>query len=429
MGQVAQRLAEVADPLRRLEPLELSTIGRQLKLGQAAVVVGPKRAAVISSAQLFPRMNLKHAGTAAVSFDQRFRGEQLIASTLRSLQRENMPMVVFAHAEERSQLRRHDRDVDLVGVATLLRTSRFQVEEWRVAEGDPPAPAPGQPVVWVVVPPTQRQGLELPAAERALLAATRQLLAAGEPVLLSVYPSVLSRLGRTDPWREIAAPMGLRVDTSQVVHEAVPVSAGKVQIERGVALQHYQGSHPIAEALEGQRAYFAVPVPIEILTGEAAPAHHEVIGLIDASGRRWLDRNWDRPAEALVPPPTDQRLEEAVPIVVAAERMRPEGGGTQRMILVGSGGWMLSYIADVAVNVGGDRLALVNPGNAELLLTSVTWLAGMDELIAPSVASREVARLQHVTDAARLRWFLISVVGLPVTCLAAGMLMWWLRRR
>ena len=60
---------------------------------------------------------------------------------------------------------------------------------------------------------------------------------------------------------------------------------------------------------------------------------------------------------------------------MATERSSPSGSGPQRVLTVASGGWMLSYVADVAVNVGGERYALVNPGNHELMLSGVAWLA------------------------------------------------------
>jgi hypothetical protein len=114
--------------------------------------------------------------------------------------------------------------------------------------------------------------------------------------------------------------------------------------------------------------------------------------------------------------------------VVAAQRQSPMGGQVQRFILVGSGGWMLSYVADAVTRLGGERYALTNPGNQELMLASVHWLAGMDELIAPSAVSRQVARLDGIDSAVALTWGLIAVVGAPLGCLLLGVLVWLGRR-
>ena len=114
---------------------------------------------------------------------------------------------------------------------------------------------------------------------------------------------------------------------------------------------------------------------------------------------------------------------------MASERVGPTAGaGSGRTIVVGSGGWMLSYIADVAVEVGGDRFALLNPGNHELMMTSVAWLAGMDNLIAASAVSQQVARLDGVTPAVQRTWRLIMYLGVPIGCLLLGALVAFLRR-
>ena len=89
---------------------------------------------------------------------------------------------------------------------------------------------------------------------------------------------------------------------------------------------------------------------------------------------------------------------------------------------------MLTYIADAVTGLGGERYALLNPGNHELILASVAWLAGMDDLIAQSPAGQEVARLGEIGDAASQRWFWLIVVVMPASCLLAGALVWMVRR-
>jgi hypothetical protein len=133
--RMAQRLAEVADQLKRLPPIELSSIGAQLQQGEAAVIISPARAAVIPSAQLFPKSNLKQREDGGVGrTNQRFRGEQLISAAIRSLTVEHMPLVVFVHADETSLFKPREHQADLVGAGQVLQTSRYELAEWIVTQ-------------------------------------------------------------------------------------------------------------------------------------------------------------------------------------------------------------------------------------------------------------------------------------------------------
>ncbi len=123
-----------------------------------------------------------------------------------------------------------------------------------------------------------------------------------------------------------------------------------------------------------------------------------------------------------------EAIEEAVPIAVAVERRDPLDEGRQRFLLVGSGAWLFSYVADAVTDLGGGQVALTNPGNQELLLAAVSWLAGMDELIAPSPVSRQVARLDGIEARDAVQWGLVTVVGAPLGWLSLGMMVWLVRR-
>jgi len=426
--RMAGELAIAADPLAQLPPLELASIGRQLQSGEAAVIIGPDRSAVIRSDQLFPKLNLREMGQGAVAFDRRFRGEQVISAAIRSLLIDQMPMVVFVHAEDSSMLRADAQHADLVGVASLLETYRFDVRQWRVGEDDRPVPRPNQRAVWIIVPPTSRDRLEPDSRELALIRAAGDLIADGEAVMLNVYPSLLPRYKQTDPWQQIALPFALKPDTARCIYEAVRVGEDRMEYQRGQAVQRFHADHPISRAVHGQQAYFVLPVPLEMLDAEVAAVRHSVIAAVRPGASRWLEGDWATKTAVRDEVARGEPFDQPQPIVIAAERHHPLGGGTQRFLLVGSGGWLLSYVADAVTPVGGGRYALTNPGNQELLLASVHWLAEMDQLIAPSAVSQQVARLEGIDGAVALTWGLIAVIGTPLACLLLGVLVWLWRR-
>jgi hypothetical protein len=421
----AGELAALADPLKHLPPLELGRISRAIEHGESAIVVGPPGAVVIPSAQLLPKVRPRPG---SVTFDQRFRGEQIISAAIRSVLLDHVPRVVFVHAQDESMLARHGQHIDLVGAADVLRASRFAVDEWIVGQSERPSAEPGQPVVWIVVPPVARRGLEPSASEQALIEAARELVADGEAVMLNVHPSFLPKFGRDDPWRALAARFGLEADTARVVFERTRVSPEGTGPQRRQILHDFRADHPIARAVHGQPTYLALPVTILEADQAAVGVRRQTVAWIEPSPDRWLEADWSAPPESFDQAARGEALASPVPVIVAAEGPDPATGRHQRLLIIGSGGWMLSYIADVARSVGGERVALEFPGNYELLLASVAWLAGMDDLIAPSAVSQQVARLDGVTASVRWVWGAIVMGGLPVACLALGVLVWGIRR-
>lgn len=431
--EMSRRLALAADPLLQLPPMELGDIGRELKQHEAAVILGPKRAAVIPSNQLFPKSNLRSTREGGIAFDQRFRGEQLISAAIRSLTIEHMPLVVFVHAEADSLLQVHENKADVSGAASMLKASRYEVKEWNVSKGAArPQPQRGQKVVWVVVPPAPKSTVEANPATRALVTAVESLIADGENVLLSVYPSLLAKYGQPDPFVPLAAPFGLKPDTAALVVEQNAVAQGESQINLVQFVENYSDETAIGRAVDGQRTCFGSPVPLRRMGNDVSGAVRvHTIAAIDPAPTRWIETDWSNLNELnRREPRPDQRLTEPVPIALAAERASPVAGGSggQRLVLVGSGGWMITNTADPVASLGGGRVALLNPGNHELMLASVAWLAGMDDLIAASPMSQEVSRLRGITPEVRMAWWWIIVVGVPLGCLLLGGMMWLWRR-
>ena len=175
---IASQLAIVDDSLRRLGDLDLGQLATQLTAGEGAIIISPTRATMIPASMLFPQYV---GGSNSIAIDQRFRGEQIISSAMRSLQSDVLPTVVFVHAEQNSILGQRPNNVDVRSARGLLETSRIGVKEWAPFDGPRPTITEG-PTVWVVIPPSSRAGIELSQREQKLLDAVRGLLAGGESV-------------------------------------------------------------------------------------------------------------------------------------------------------------------------------------------------------------------------------------------------------
>lgn len=432
----AVKAQQAADGLTHLPPLELARIGRELARGEAAVIVSDSRATVVPAGQFITRSNIRQTREGGITFDQRFRGEQVLSSAIRSLLVDRMPLVVFVHAEEQSMIEpRRDR-ADAFGAASLLRSARYEVREWNVTRGERPRPQPGQHAVWIVLqrPFTERFSGGNPAPTRqelALIDAARQLLDSGEPVLLGVFPSVLHKLRQPDPWQIMLRSHGVEADTSRVVMEHVVDPGGAPVVLRTQELIDLPGEHAVSRAAQGQRLALPLAVPLKRHDSASSALRLTPLALAYPATSRWADPNWlDAITNPAFKPGPESYFTEPLPLAYAATRPEPTGSQRdQRFIVVGSGAWLQSDIADQPVSLGGERMALLYPGNFELLQAAVAWLAGLDDLIAQTPTARQVARLDGVTDAARNRWRWIALIAMPGACFGLGVLVWMIRRR
>jgi hypothetical protein len=115
-----------------------------------------------------------------------------------------------------------------------------------------------------------------------------------------------------------------------------------------------------------------------------------VVG-IEPAAERWIEDDWRRDLKGRMEAPESKRFAAEVPVVLVSD--------APRAMLVGSPTWMTTAVADSADALGGGRIALRNPGNRDLLVNAVAWLAGRDDLLAGSGAGREVGRLPRLSRA------------------------------
>ena len=252
---MAAKLAKSDDTLRRLGRLEFGELAMQLTEGQGAILMSPTRAMMISAKLLFPTGR----SSSGIAQDQRFRGEQIISSALRSLIAEEVPQVVFVHAEEQSLLIKSKEGADIAAVQGLLESSRFRVLEWIPADSARPSLDDG-PVVYVVIPPSSRAGLEISQREQSLIDAVTGLLAGNESVMLNVQPSLLPRYGQVDPWSLLLKQIGIEANTSKVILQQVATGPQQIYIQRAQLIERSVGNHAIARAVDFTPNLYAVAI-------------------------------------------------------------------------------------------------------------------------------------------------------------------------
>ncbi|MEY4942821.1 MAG: hypothetical protein RL254_1002 [Planctomycetota bacterium] len=408
---LARELRVAQDGLDRLPKLWGAEVGAALAAGDCAIITGPSGVATVPAWQL-----VAGASGGSISFDRRFRGEQAIASALRALKVGRPPVAVFVHAGALGILRPSADGSDLAAAADALRGARFEVREWTPADGPQPAVAAGTTIVWIVVPPADRDSVDESPRERALLSVARRLVAQGEPVLLSVGPSLLPLLGQQDPWGALLRGRGMAAQTGRTVLELVPTGPDRAETSAVQTTVAGGIDSAVGRAIDGQRLRLDRPIPLQ--SDPSALGVSVVVG-IEPAAERWIEDDWRRDLKGRMEAPESKRFDADVPVVMVSD--------APRAMLVGSPTWMTTAVADSADALGGGRIALRNPGNRDLLVNAVAWLAGRDDLLAGSGAGREVGRLPRLSRAT------VGVVGsieaFAVPALIAGFGAWVVVRR
>lgn len=398
--QLATRMQSSRQALEALPALELDGLGRELATGEAAVVTGAGRLAVVPAWRIFPK-RLDLDGSDRVSYSWGFRGEEVLTGAIRSIASGSMPEIVFVHSEPDSLLRPRADHSDLVAVADALRSAGFGVAEWTPGRGDRPRPKSGAATVWVVLPALRRGQLDLTREERLVVAEAERLVAEGEPILVTAGRSLLSLLGQPDPWAEVLRPFGIEAEAGRVILELAAGPDGEPEPRAWQEVVRVPAS-PVAARLRGRALILAQPMPIVTASPLPAGVTVETIVEIDAAPDRWIADDWKGDGDGVREVPEGRALLQSVPVAMTASRV--VGARTARAALVASGGWMLTGIADFSDQLGGGRTALRNPGNRELLLSLASWLAGRDDLLDSGLSGREVSRIEGLESGAARAW-------------------------
>lgn len=412
LERTSLELRAAQDALESLPPDPLGGLPATLGLGGVMVVESPRGIASVAARDL---LGGDVDRVEVLRTDRRARIASRTLAAMRALEGGMRPVAVIAHADERPILEPSSEGTDALGLADALRGARIDVVEWRA--GDGPRPPAGPRTVWVVVPP-RRTTLSPGRRERTLLEAVAALAAQGEPMLLSVGPSLLPMSGQDDPWSRIAEPVGIRARSDRVIVDEVPVAEGaRETLLRipGVA----QAQSRVGAAVGSSRIGLMSAVPLE---GDA-----DVVAYAIRIPVRRVVSDW-RPIAGggQLPPGAGQPLDSDVPVVMARERKRPDGG-MSRMMVVGSAQWMRTAAMDAVQRLGGARDVLVDPGNRALAVTGVLWLAGLDSRLEAERTVEDVERVGAVEPFTRTLWALSLGVAVPCALGGAGILVRWRR--
>lgn len=449
-----------------LPPLEDETLAADLARDNIVIIEIGDRIEVVPFEAIWP---MKVGAGPADGPDERspqrlFNGNAAISSKLLSMTTEPFATVLVTYCRpvgdsQRSQI----EPSDLQELYRRLTESNFEVMFWNVVSPTPAVLREGagdRPVVLLVLPPAPPG---IPTAGPAPVFGTDELakieraIDNGTPaVFLASYlwpgyaesPYYYRRYLR-DEW-------GIDVRSDYLVVPAIP---DEIEPERFTLNYRWLGhmplslfsDHPIGEPLTGQRMLWLFCCPIEIES--ALPDRVSVEPLL-AIPAAWSDSTWatsrvreliDQANRGLIRPDYPQgdlpipRDDVGMPLAVAATRLAlPDtSGGEQatapkdpvRIVVLGVG----MSLVDGYINVpppGDDRSrSQADPprANADLVINSVYWVVGRDDLIAAGPPRPKPIRA--MTIASRTVLQLLCVVVLPAAIIALGGLVMIIRRR
>jgi len=447
--QLAERMqeqkAKVEQASRALNnvqsPSRYDRVRNALTTQQSLVVMSPTRVQVIPAVDLY-RQTEQAVVESEGEPELQFLGEEKITGALISMQLEQPPMLVFCYSGQQPALGSRGQYTQ---VAERLRSANFDVRQWNPlgggrqqmmqGRGGGPAPEPteGQKAIWVVLPsmpgraPISMQGSQ---GEQQILEHVTGRLTEGDNVMFILSPKPgpdMPGMQATDPTAQLLGTWGIEPQLDHLMMREVQVSQTRTQTTQQIEVRSWPDELAITRALAGMPALFVQASPLKLNKPDEMDVQHWPIAQL--SGKRvWAED--DLRAESIRSASYDpDQAEASYTVGVAAER------AGKRMIVIGDTAWASDPIVS-AGQLGGrivpglaELTGAAFPGNGELFVNSVYWLAGLDELIAASPRTQDIRRIRVMSETTRMAYQWSLLAGMPALVLLIGMGVWFVRRR
>lgn len=205
----------------------------------------------------------------------------------------------------------------------------------------------------------------------------------------------------------VAELLGLQLTPGVVVDPAAAQYGGDYKM--AFAVQY--GEHAITQSFN-LRTIFPLAQQIDANGQELG---WKIARLVDVAANGWLETGKLDPA-----PKFDEKSDIGGPINIAVALERKVENKSQRVVIVGSGGFLANTF-------------ITNGGNLDLGINMVNWLAGDDTLITIQPKPLKDANVViPTTTTGKITAMLVFFgfrLGLPILLLIAGVMIWMKRRK
>ncbi len=415
---------------------EYNTLRSNITSTESIVVLGPKQAKTIMVSSMYRQPDPEEVQRTG-NTESRFIGEEKLTGTLMSMSMENQPMVVYALTGQQGAI--GGRGGAYQEVTERLRNANFDVRQWFSAgyknmspDQQPPAPPEleeEQKGVWILLP--AMPGEQLPpmmmmtgGMKQDAVEHIRKRLAAGDNALFIVDPNpMVGRTGREDPVAALLDEYGITVQQDRIVLQEQQLPDRRTVPSPQFEVTQWPDELPITSALAGLNMVLLQSSPIVIDEQVQGVKHYPLIEL--TGDRLWAEDDLLSPDAMENASYTEEKGQDRFLAGVAAEK---DGS---RIIVISDPVWASDNITTYGAFGPGtaELLGARWPGNSELFVNCMYWLAEFDQLIASSARSQDIRRVEPMTTTAYYWTEGILIGGLPLIILAIGVGVWMSRRQ
>ncbi|MBN2562285.1 MAG: hypothetical protein JXQ75_15275 [Phycisphaerae bacterium] len=472
MSEKVAAIDTLVKEIEGLPELKLGSVADQLKQDNVVVIEANGKIRVVGFSEVFPMQeSVGGPGAASEELGRTFNGDSAIPSAILALTRGHpFATVVLVAFEPPAPQQRGPFSPppprswipsrSLSQLRERLEAANFKVVDWNLATPEAAAPEPeeGTENVYVLLPPAapaqpnpfdrqQPPGPEFGEEQRQKM---RDLLAEDARMIFLATWEVggggpFGGPARTPPYGYgplLANDWGIVVDNSRRVVWIEPdrQKANTFMVAHRLFNHMPAGGfldHPVGKPMQGSRFLIndactikvkdKLPEGVTVETVLRIPDKENYIGASLSEIIQIIDQLQNRRTEGKVtldPPPEHGPFD----VMVTAERREGEES-KGKIAVIGFGASVRGDYLENPVVAPGDVLRLDPPPteNADLFVNTLYWLQGQTQWIARGAVP--VPRVEPIaaTSLMALRVFIWGVW--PAAVFAAGVVMWWVRRR
>ncbi len=433
---LAQITAYIAK-LHALKPVKSGQVLADLS-ADCIVLMGPHNIKVLHRSRIF----VPEGGSLGGKPQYLFKGEQAINAALLGMVHKQKSKVVFVSIDPDTLITGQG---PFSGIARELRWNNFKVYEWSPMPANPqmqqppaPPPAIGKGVIWVIIdlPPGGQQGMMAGMMYAALQGQIKRQLAQGGNALFLLGNMPQQLLMATQgqiPFKPTLADYGVRLRSTYMIVQRTQVSR-----HRWLGLPRFSiSSYPksvITDPIQSLTSHFEgilpqgdlflmAPTWVGLLKHLPAGVSARVILQSPARASVWATSTNGLPSGTF-DPATD--IKSPIPMGVMAQK------AASRIVVIDSP----LLVQNAILQAGGLTLAggqptfiAAYPGNQQLFMNSIYWLAHQSHLIAVSPRATVALRISDMKPAEEFTARLFSFIGPAFLAIVAGFSVYLVRRR
>jgi hypothetical protein len=373
------------------------------------------------------------AGESPEAPERLFAGEMAVSSTLLGMVQKEKPAILFVRSGGPATMPMRmpmggGQPAPYRQIAERLEKANFLVQDWDPQrQPEMPEVEDASKIVLVLVPPGQpNPRMPSPPPSPEAYAPAVEAIRQGAPAIVLGEPAGMFQQGV--PYGDLFATFGVEAKfNAVVVHSVLVDNRGTEEALPQVQVTDYP-DHEITEPVGALPSMLLTASPLQV--PKELPTGVQVTPLIELPAGRdyWADTVIMEAMQRQATFDPDEDIPGPVPVAVAVTR--EVDGQAQKVVLFGDADFAQDRVAFYRNPVLlRDRIEMQYqfPGNAEVFVNACLWVSGSEHLIAVSPEALEARRIGDL-GGWQLPVQILIIAGLPALVLAAGLLVYIIRR-